>query len=273
MRPRNPFDRRNFLATAAAGSIAVFSGAALSASAQDPASQPGSQPASQPASAPSAPSTEADQPPRLPLPDSGVIHAAFPISPRANVIDTAGPWEVFLNVMFNEGGRHVMPFRLFTVAETQSPIRMGGGLHVIPDHTFDDAPPAQVIVVPAQLGNDALTAWLRRASETADVTMSVCVGSFQLAKAGLLEGLAATTHHAYFDRFATDYPDVELRRGLRFVDNGRIATAGGLTSGIDLALHVVARYYGVDQARKTAAYLEHQSDAWRTNEPSLAPST
>lgn len=252
-----PLDRRDFLASAAAGSIALFSGAALPASAQDPASQP----ASQPASAPSA-----SEPPRIPLPPDGVLRAAFPISPRANVIDTAGPWETFLNVMFDQDGRHIMPFRTYTVAATTDPLRLGGGLQVIPDHTFDDAPQPHVIVVPAQLGNDALTAWLRRASEKADVTMSVCVGSFQLAKAGLLDGLAATTHHAYFDRFEKAYPGVELRRGLRYVDNGRVATAGGLTSGIDLALHIVARYYGVDQARQTAAYLEHQSDAWLTNE-------
>lgn len=266
-----PLGRRNFLATAAAGSIAIFSGAATRAAAQqsDPhAAHATSQPASQPAGDPAAHSIPEAL--RLTPPADGTIHAAFPISPGANVIDTAGPWETFLNVMWDEGQHHRMPFKLFTVAETTAPITMGGGLQVIPKYSFADAPQPQVIVVPAQRGGPALHEYLRTASEKADVTMSVCVGSFQLAKAGLLDGQAATTHHAFFDRFAQAYPEIELRRGLRFVDNGRVATAGGLTSGIDLALHVVARYYGVAQARQTAAYLEHQSDTWLTNQSSSA---
>jgi transcriptional regulator GlxA family with amidase domain len=93
--------------------------------------------------------------------------------------------------------------------------------------------------------------------------MSVCTGAFQLARAGLLKGIPATTHHDYWDSFAKEFPDIELKRGLRFVDNGRIVTAGGLTSGIDMALHVVSRYFGVAAAEATAAYMEYSSDAWR----------
>jgi transcriptional regulator GlxA family with amidase domain len=93
--------------------------------------------------------------------------------------------------------------------------------------------------------------------------MSVCTGAFQLARAGLLEGIPATTHHDYFEDFAKEFPDIELRRGLRFVDSGRIATAGGLTSGIDMALHIVSRYFGVKAAEATATYMEYASDAWR----------
>jgi transcriptional regulator GlxA family with amidase domain len=260
MHPNRPLDRRHFLAAAATGSLALFAGGARAAA--QTADPEAAQAAPQPAIAP----VEAEL--KLTPPANGIIHAAFPISARANVIDTAGPWEVFLNVMFHEGGVHRMPFRTYTVAATKDPIRMGGGLQVIPTHTFDDAPQPQVIVVPAQLGNESLTAWLQRASEKADVTMSVCTGAFQLARAGLLVGLPATTHHAFYDQFAKAYPGVELRRGLRYVDNGRIATAGGLTSGIDLAIHIVGRYYGVEQARKTAAYLEHQSETWLTNQPS-----
>jgi len=79
----------------------------------------------------------------------------------------------------------------------------------------------------------------------------------------LLKGIPATTHHEFFDSFHEEFPDIELRRGLRFVDSGRIATAGGLTSGIDMALHVVSRYYGDEAAAATAAYMEYTSDAWR----------
>ncbi len=87
--------------------------------------------------------------------------------------------------------------------------------------------------------------------------------AYQLARAGLLDGLNATTHHDFWDDFAKEFPKVHLQRGARFVDNGRIATSGGLTSGIDLALHVVARYLGDDAAAATAKYMEHASDAWR----------
>jgi transcriptional regulator GlxA family with amidase domain len=93
--------------------------------------------------------------------------------------------------------------------------------------------------------------------------MSVCTGAFQLAKAGLLSGKAATTHHDSLDRLAQQFPDIEVRRGLRFVESTpRLATAGGLSSGIDLALRVVERYFGRQTAERTAAYMEYQGRGW-----------
>ena len=92
--------------------------------------------------------------------------------------------------------------------------------------------------------------------------MSVCTGAFQLAKAGLLNGKPATTHHDFIDRFAKQYPDIDVKRGLRFVEGENISTAGGLTSGIDLALRVVERYFGRKIAEKTATYMEYQSKGW-----------
>lgn len=91
----------------------------------------------------------------------------------------------------------------------------------------------------------------------------MCTRAFALATAGLLKGRPATTHHLFLDRFAREFPDVRVQRGLRFVESGRIATAGGLTSGIDLALHVVERYFGRDVAQATASYMEYQSAAWK----------
>jgi transcriptional regulator GlxA family with amidase domain len=159
---------------------------------------------------------------------------------------------------------HWDPFELYTVAPTAAMLRMTGGLQVVPHHDVASAPEPNVIVVPAHQSTPESLAWLKRASAAADVTMSVCTGAFQLARAGLLTGLPATTHHDFWDKFAKEFPDIELKRGVRFVDSGRIATAGGLTSGIDMALHVVERYYGVDVAETTARYMEHTSDAWRT---------
>ena len=95
-----------------------------------------------------------------------------------------------------------------------------------------------------------------------DVTISVCTGAFQLAKAGLLSGKSATTHHDFIDRLAKMYPDINVKRGLRFVEGEKISTAGGLTSGIDLALRVVDRYFGRETAQNTAFYMEYQSKQW-----------
>jgi transcriptional regulator GlxA family with amidase domain len=152
---------------------------------------------------------------------------------------------------------------LFTVGPSEEVLTMTGGLQVKPRYSIKNAPQPHVIVVPAQRATDETRAWLRNASANTDVTMSVCTGAFQLARAGLLNGIAATTHHEFWDQFAKEFPDIELRRGLRFVDSGRIATAGGLTSGIDMALHIVARYFGVEAASKTARYMEYTSEAWR----------
>jgi transcriptional regulator GlxA family with amidase domain len=194
----------------------------------------------------------------LPLPKRSRIRVAFMIGEHANVIDTAGPWEVFQDVVSDD-------FRceLYTVAPTGDLLQMTGGLLVKPNYSIDDAPQPNVIVVPAHKSTERSRDWLRAASAGTDVTMSVCTGAFQLARAGLLKGIPATTHHEFWDGFAKEFPDIELRRGLRFVDSGHIATAGGLTSGIDMALHVVARYFGTEVAAATAAYMEYSSDAWR----------
>jgi transcriptional regulator GlxA family with amidase domain len=178
------------------------------------------------------------------------------------VIDFAGPWEVFQDVMFNKDGKHIMPFKLYTVSEKTEPVRGSAGLKIVPDYTFENAPPPKIVVIPAQMGSTALHDWLRKVAPSTDVTMSVCTGAFQLAKAGLLAGKTATTHHDFTERLAKQYPDINVKTGLRFVEGDKISTAGGLTSGIDLALRVVERYYGREVAEKTAYYMEYQSKSW-----------
>jgi transcriptional regulator GlxA family with amidase domain len=206
------------------------------------------------------PSAADEAPARLVPPAQGKIPVAFVISNDATMIDFTGPWEVFQDAQVE--GRDE-PFRLFTVADGPEAVRVTGGMQVIPDYTVDDAPAPRVIVVPAHRSSPRLLDWIRKSSEATDLTMSVCTGAFALAKAGLLKGRPATTHHLFLDRLAREFPDVEVRRGLRFVESGRIATAGGLTSGIDLALRVVERYFGREAARVTATYMEYQSTGWR----------
>jgi YHS domain-containing protein/putative intracellular protease/amidase len=193
-------------------------------------------------------------------PAKGDIPVAFLISDGAVIIDFCGPWEVFRDVMVS-GGDH--PFRLYTVSEKAAPIQAGGGMKIVPDYSLANAPAPKVIVIPAQSEpSAAMLEWIRKSSKTTDVTMSVCTGAFVLAKTGLLSGKSATTFHAAFNSFAMEFPDIHLKRGARFVEDGNLASAGGLSSGIDLALRVVERYYGRDVAQKTAYNMEYQGQGW-----------
>jgi len=233
---------------AAAGKLLASAGAAAApAAAADAAHAKGKHP-------------EARPNPLTP-PAHGSIPVAFLLSEGAVVIDFCGPWEVFQDVTVP--GREEEPFRLYTVAETTRPIRASAGLTIVPDYTLESAPAPKVIVIPAQSGrSEAMLQWVRRASKSADLTMSVCTGAMLLARTGLLAGKSATTHHGAYKVFAMQFPDVRLRRGARFVEEGNLASAGGLSSGIDLALRVVERYYGRDVAMQTADQMEYQGQGW-----------
>jgi len=173
-------------------------------------------------------------------PAEGSIPVAFLISDGAVVIDFCGPWEVFQDVMVP--GRMDMAFRLFTVSEKADPIQASGGMKITPNYTLETAPAAKVIVIPAQSApTEAVLDWVRKSAKSADVVMSVCTGAYLLAQTGLLAGKAATTHHGSYIDFARKYPDIRVKRGARFVEDGNLASAGGLSSGIDLALRVVER--------------------------------
>ncbi|MGH9712408.1 MAG: DJ-1/PfpI family protein [Candidatus Acidiferrales bacterium] len=206
---------------------------------------------------------------KLTPPATGQIPVAFAISEGVQVIDFSGPWEVFQDVALNptksdrgEYGRN--PFDLYTVAATKDSVTGSGGLKILPDYTFATAPAPKIVVVPAQQGSPALHAWLKRVADSpeTDLVTSVCTGAFQLAAAGLLSGRPATTHHLFQKTLKQKYPDVDVKSGLRFVESGKIDTAGGLTSGVDMALRVVDRYYGRAVAQQTAEYMEYQSKGW-----------
>lgn len=204
----------------------------------------------------------------LSAPKTGRIQIAFVMTENATMIDFAGPWEVFTDVHVPSRGESMaeqMPFAVYTVGESREPIRTSGGMQVVPDYTFADAPEPDVVVVGAQRGGTPeMMEWLREQAASADVVMSVCTGAFQLARAGLLDGKRATTHHQFYDRLAERFPKVEVVRSKRFVrSDDVISTAGGLTSGIDLALHVVERYFGREVAQTTADYMEYESDGWK----------
>jgi transcriptional regulator GlxA family with amidase domain len=212
---------------------------------------------------PSAPETAA----RLVPPAKGQILVGFVLTEDAVMIDFAGPWEVFEEVHIGSRGSSMeeqMPFRFYTVSDSKSPIRVSGGMQVVPDYTFDDAPRPRVVVIPAQSGKSPkMLDWIRRMSKESDVVMSVCTGAFKLGAAGVLKGKKATTHHGSYDRFQQEFPDVALQRNVRYVQSDpKVFTAGGLSAGIDLALHIVELYFGRSVAQDTASTLEYEGKGW-----------
>lgn len=206
----------------------------------------------------------------LQAPAKDKIPVAFVLSRGAVMIDFAGPWAVFGNVMVPSRGATMddqMPFDLYTVAETAKAVTVSDGMKIEPNYTFDNAPAPKVIVIPAQGGDSKrMVDWIKSSSQHADLTMSVCTGAFILAETGLLAGKPATTHHDAYREFAVQYPDIQVKRGARFVDVGNVATAGGLSSGIDLALHVVERYFGRAIATSVAYDMEYQGQGWTNPE-------
>src|SRR6516162_4563107 len=195
---------------------------------------------------------------------SGPIRVAVLLGSNATLIDVAGPWEVLGAASYVCSG-----FNAYSVAATREPVLcddgrsvMGEGKpasapRIVPDFTFADAPQPGVVIIGAQLGDEApAVEWIQRVAHNADLVGSVCTGAFLLAKTGLLDGKRATTNRNAYDDFEKSFQKVKLVRGVRFIDSGRVATATGLTAGIDLAFHIVERYYGRDAAQELAVYEE-----------------
>jgi putative intracellular protease/amidase len=204
-------------------------------------------------------------------PDGRKIRVAVVLTEGAVVIDYAGPWEVFSNVHTGRGSMdQQMPFDLYTVGRDRTPIHTAGvmkpGMTIVPDYGFADAPDPDVVVVGAQSGDEQLAPWLRKVHAQHGVIMSVCTGAFQLARAGLLDDKSATTHHASLQRLANQYPRIAVQSSVRYVQSDPlILTAGGLSSGIDSALHLVELYYGPKVAQAVADDMEYQGQGWKTN--------
>lgn len=171
------------------------------------------------------------------------------------LLDFAGPAEVFVVA---ERGR---AFRVITVAAEKKPLSTMGGIALEPASPFDDAPRADVLVVPGgdtKNVGEAGIEWIRRAAADAEVVLSVCYGAFLLARAGLLDGIEATTHHWGIEDLKRAAPACRVVSGRRTVDAGKVVSTAGVTAGIDGALHVVERLLGRDAARWTAEeWLEH----------------
>lgn len=179
----------------------------------------------------------------------------------AEVIDYAGPYEVFA------GDQH--PFDLYTVAPTDAPVVTGmGGLKVQATYSLATAPQADVLIIPGgmidKIEHDAAVLnWIKAQSAHTQITMSVCNGAFILANTGALDGLTATTTRSNILALRKAHPEIKVVRDRRFVDNGHYVTTGGVSAGIDGALHVQARLMGPGYAQGNALYLEYQAHGER----------
>ena len=203
-------------------------------------------------------------------------NVAIYIFNEVEVLDFCGPFEVF-SVAGRRGGTEPSsaPFNVYTVAERPGPVLARNSLSVNPSYMFEDCPASDIVVIPGgggfdeagepfgsrrEMGNERVLEWTKTVSEQAEIVLSVCTGALILGKAGLLDGLDATTHHGAFDTLRNIAPNTSVKTDERVVDNGKIVLSGGISAGIDASFHVVAKLLGQEVAQETAAYMEYD---WR----------
>ena len=185
-----------------------------------------------------------------------------------DLLDVGGPYEVFLTasrLVARDGGEP--PFEVVTLTADGGPVTAYGGLGLRPQAAVADSGPLDVVVVPgtidvdAAVGDERLLAAIDGLAGATDLTASVCTGAFLLAAAGVLDGRPWTTHWEDVDLLAERIGERGAVRDVRWVDAGEVVTAGGLSSGIAMALHLVDRFAGRDLAERTARQLDYD---WRT---------
>jgi transcriptional regulator GlxA family with amidase domain len=180
------------------------------------------------------------------------------------ILDFAGPYEVFSTasrVKLRLESNKAEPFRVFTVADTIRTVRARGGLMVQPQFNLANHPAIDVLIIPggiitAELQKEQVVDWIRRTAHVSEITASVCTGAFLLGRAGLLHGKNATTHWEDITDLKDMFPDINVQPETRRVDAGKIITSAGISAGIDMSLHLVARLEGEELAIKTARQME-----------------
>jgi transcriptional regulator GlxA family with amidase domain len=187
------------------------------------------------------------------------------IFPNVEVLDFCGPYEVFTVARLDEERRREepSPFDAFLVAEHAGAVQTAGGLRVLPDRTFADCPPMEILVVPGgwgtrkEIDNGNLIRWIAGRGKEVETLASVCTGAMLLGKAGLLDGRRATTHWRSLGWMRDSFPAVTVEDRLHVVEDGHVVTSAGISAGIDLALRVVLRCHGEAVARATARHMEY----------------
>ncbi len=179
---------------------------------------------------------------------------------EVEVLDFCGPFEVFSSAnRFTESPA----FNVVTVSEKTGPIHTRGGMSVNAARTILEVSSADILLVPGGQGtrqemhNPVVIEWIKRVASDAELILSVCTGALLLAKADLLDGLEATTHHGALELLKQVAPQTVVHADRRFVDNGRVVCSAGIAAGIDMSLHVVSKLLGQPIAQQTAHYMEY----------------
>ncbi|HHB1653112.1 DJ-1/PfpI family protein [Bacillus sp. TE8-1] len=179
---------------------------------------------------------------------------------EVEVLDFAGPFEVFSVTEVN-GEK---PFTVYTVNENGEMITARNGLKVQSDYSIENLPPVDILIISGGLGarkyeikNEIVIKWIRQQMKEVKLMTSVCTGALLLAKAGLLEGLKATTHWASIEKFKNEFQNVEVIENVKFVDEGHIITSAGISAGINMSFHIVKNLLGVHVAEDTAKRMEY----------------
>jgi transcriptional regulator GlxA family with amidase domain len=191
------------------------------------------------------------------------LNIAVAVFDGAEELDWAGPWEV---LSAWASGWPDDGVEIFTVADSREPVRCAKGLRVLTDYTWESAPPFDVLVFPGgrgtriQLGDESVRGRMRELAGKGTLMTSVCTGSLVYADAGLLDGKPATTHWGSLDTLGKLGEGVEVRPDDRFVDAGQVITAAGVSAGIDMALHLVARLHSPERARDVRRYIQYDPE-------------
>jgi transcriptional regulator GlxA family with amidase domain len=183
---------------------------------------------------------------------------------NVEVLDFSGPFEVFSTARPPGQSEHTSPlFQVFTIAEIERIIHCRGNLLVQPHYSIENHPPLDILVVPggwgtrALLTSDRVLDWIARQDALVELTTSVCTGALLLAERGILNGKQATTHWGSVNWMREHYPKLEMQSDTRYVDTGKVITSAGVSAGIDMALHVVARLHSEETAAWTAREMEY----------------
>lgn len=204
---------------------------------------------------------------KSPAPDKPV-KVAILLYDEVEVLDVAGPLEVFTGTSIRKDGKFRDGFETYLVAEELRPVKASGtGPLFVPQYTFETAPEPQILIVPggdtsAAVKNPRLIEWIQKLSGRSELTASVCTGAFLLAQSGLLNGKTATTHRFEIKRLAKEFPDVSVKADVRFVESERLMTSAGVSAGIDMSLRIVEHYFGREVATQTVQLMEYEGTGW-----------
>lgn len=206
--------------------------------------------------------------------DAAPRNVGILIFPDVEILDFCGPFEVFATTVAEgeaNGDHAARLFDVMTIAERPEVLACRGGLLVQPNHTLDDHPPLDIIVIPGGFGTEPLLEnqrvldWITRQRRGGALTTSVCTGAFLLGAAGLLDDLRVTSHWSTLDRLRSMHPGLDVREDERVIDQGEIITSAGVSAGIDMALHLVRRLHGETVARTTARNMEYDWEVAATH--------